>query len=152
MLFRNKPSWPSLTFSNTVTEIRSMILWWWPVYLPCRGLLGVGGGGFLKEAAFSDLLYSVLMSFAIKGLYGGGGKFYPGNYLDILKMSYLSVQHSVVIADGIVLTSAVCLLISYPFAYSDQIWWQVERFGNVADHDSFLINGLIRLNGWANIL
>jgi spermidine/putrescine transport system permease protein len=98
------------------------------------------------------LLYSVAMSFATKGLYGGiEWIFDPYNYADMLKLTYLSVAlRSLKLAWN---TSLVCLLISFPFAYIlTKISKQWKGFCMLLIMLPFWINGLIRLNGWANIL
>jgi len=98
------------------------------------------------------LLYSVAMSFATKGLYGGiEWIFYPNNYLDIFKLTYLAVAlRSLRLAWD---TSLVCLLISYPFAYIlSKVSPKWKGLCMLLIMLPFWINGLIRLNGWANIL
>ena len=98
------------------------------------------------------LLYSVAMSFATKGLYGGvDWVFNPTNYLDILNFTYLKVAvKSLKLAWD---TSLICLIISYPFAYIlSKVNQQWKGFFMLLIMLPFWINGLIRLNGWANIL
>ena len=80
------------------------------------------------------LIYVVVISFMTKGAYGGVvGKFSIDSYKKIFDPLYLTVMwKSVVMAFE---TSVICLIISYPFAYM-----------------LCKVNGLIRLNGWSNIL
>lgn len=98
------------------------------------------------------LIYVIIMSFLTKGAFGGiVNQFSIDSYKRILDPLYLSVMgKSVVLAFE---TSLICLLISYPFA-----WLLCKMPSKVRGMLSLLImlpfwvNGLIRLNGWANIL
>lgn len=98
------------------------------------------------------MIYVLIISFLTKGAYGGVDMIGTlNNYKDIFDPLYLKVSgKSVLMAFEV---SLVCLLISYPFAY---ILCKIPE-----KHRSFLvllimlpfwINGLIRLNGWTNIL
>lgn len=120
-------------------------------YLPILFMVGPTAVWLLAFLVV-PLIYSVAMSFASKGLYGGiEWVFYPNNYLDILDFTYLKVAwKSLELAWN---TTIICLLISYPFAYIlskiDNRW---KGFCVLLIMLPFWINGLIRLNGWANIL
>jgi len=98
------------------------------------------------------LIYVIIMSFLTKGAFGGiVNQFSIDSYKRIFDPLYLSVMgKSVVLAFE---TSLICLLISYPFA-----WLLCKMPSKARGMLSLLImlpfwvNGLIRLNGWANIL
>jgi len=120
-------------------------------YLPILFMVGPTAV-WLVAFLMIPLLYSVAMSFATKGLYGGvEWVFNPGNYLDVLNFTYLKVAlKSLKLAWD---TSLICLIISYPFAYIlSKINQQWKGFFMLLIMLPFWINGLIRLNGWANIL
>lgn len=112
------------------------------------------GPTFLWMFAFLvlPLIYSVAMSFAEKGLYGGVlWAFHPENYLELWNVNYLQVTlRSFRLA---FLTSVICLFISYPFAVIlTKVTKKWSGFLLLLIMLPFWINGLIRLNGWANIL
>lgn len=98
------------------------------------------------------LIYAVAMSFATKGIYGGiEWVFSAGNYSDMCNLVYLKVAvKSLVLAFE---TSLWCLIISYPFAYIlSKIKSSWKGFCMLLIMLPFWINGLIRLNGWSNVL
>lgn len=98
------------------------------------------------------MVYVVFMSFMTKGAYGGVEMITTlDNYKDIFNPLYLKVSgKSVVMALEV---SIICLLISYPFAYLlCKIPEKQRSFLILLIMLPFWVNGLIRLNGWANIL
>lgn len=98
------------------------------------------------------LIYAVAMSFATKGIYGGiEWKFTVFNYRDMGKSIYFRVAiKSLFIAFQ---TSVWCLMISYPFAYIlSKVSTKWKGFCMLLIMLPFWINGLIRLNGWTNVL
>lgn len=98
------------------------------------------------------LVYVVSMSFMEKGLYGGvESVFTLENYRHIFKDIYMKVTwKSVVMAFQ---TSLICLLISYPFAYVlCKLPKKKRGFMTLLIMLPFWVNGLLRLNGWTNIL
>jgi spermidine/putrescine transport system permease protein len=98
------------------------------------------------------LIYAVAMSFATKGIYGGiEWVFSAGNYTDMFNLIYLKVAwKSLVLSFN---TSLWCLIISYPFAYVlNKISSKWKGLCMLLIMLPFWINGLIRLNGWSNVL
>jgi len=98
------------------------------------------------------LIYAVAMSFGTKGLYGGiTWVFNIHNYGDMFSETYMKVAlRSFKLAWD---TSLWCLIISYPFAYIlSKVSAKWKGFCILLVMLPFWINGLIRLNGWANIL
>lgn len=98
------------------------------------------------------LIYVVAMSLAKKGLYGGiQWNFSLQNYIDMCKLLYLTVAiRSLKLALD---TSIWCLIISYPFAYIlSKVSAKWKGLCMLLVMLPFWINGLIRLNGWANVL
>ncbi len=120
-------------------------------YLP---ILFMVGPTALWLAAFllMPLIYAVAMSFGTKGIYGGiEWTFNIHNYSDMFSVTYLKVAfRSLKLAWN---TSLWCLIISYPFAYIlSKVGDKWKGFCLLLVMLPFWINGLIRLNGWANIL
>ena len=98
------------------------------------------------------LIYVVVISFMTKGAYGGVvGKFSIDSYKKIFDPLYLTVMwKSVVMAFE---TSVICLIISYPFAYMlCKVPDKIRGMLTLLIMLPFWVNGLIRLNGWSNIL
>jgi spermidine/putrescine transport system permease protein len=98
------------------------------------------------------LIYVVAMSFMTKGLFGGVQmKFTLDNYKDIFSALYLKVSwKSIVMAFE---TSIICLVIAYPFAYLlCKVPSRQRGMLTLLIMLPFWVNGLIRLNGWSNIL
>lgn len=98
------------------------------------------------------MVYVVLMSFWTKGTYGGVEMtFTLENYQKIFQSLYLKVTwKSIVMAFE---TSLICLLISYPFAFLlCKIPEEKRGLLTLLIMLPFWVNGLIRLNGWSNIL
>ena len=98
------------------------------------------------------LIYVVAMSFMTKGAYGGVcAKLNLHNYTGIFKALYLKVTwKSILMA---IETSVICLLISYPFAFVlSKIPSKYRGMLTLLIMLPFWVNGLIRLNGWSNIL
>ena len=98
------------------------------------------------------MIYVVYMSFMTKGLFGGIQNIFTfKNYKDIFSALYLKVTvKSIKMAFQ---TSIICLLISYPFAYMlSRTSKKVSGFLMLLLMLPFWVNGLIRLNGWSNIL
>jgi len=98
------------------------------------------------------LIYAVAMSFGTKGLYGGiTWVFNIHNYGDMFSETYMKVAlRSFKLAWD---TSLWCLIISYPIAYIlSKVSAKWKGFCILLVMLPFWINGLIRLNGWANIL
>ncbi|MCQ2558323.1 MAG: ABC transporter permease [Oscillospiraceae bacterium] len=98
------------------------------------------------------LVYVIYISFMTKGLYGGVQSIFTlENYKNIFSALYFKVTgKSLVMAFE---TAMICLLISYPFA------WILSKVPKKASGLlmlllmlPFWVNGLIRLNGWSNIL
>lgn len=98
------------------------------------------------------LIYVVAMSFMTKGLFGGVQmKFTLDNYKDIFSALYLKVSwKSIVMAFE---TSLICLILAYPFAYLlCKVPTRQRGMLTLLIMLPFWVNGLIRLNGWSNIL
>ena len=98
------------------------------------------------------LIYAIAMSFATKGIFGGiEWKFTIFNYRDMCKSIYFRVAvKSLIIAFE---TSLCCLIISYPFAYIlSKVSAKWKGLCMLLIMLPFWINGLIRLNGWTNVL
>lgn len=98
------------------------------------------------------LIYVVSMSFMTKGVYGGVESIFTvENYKHIFKDIYMKVTwKSIIMAFQ---TSIICLLISYPFAYIlCQLPKKTRGFLTLLIMLPFWVNGLLRLNGWTNIL
>ena len=98
------------------------------------------------------LIYVVVISFMTKGAYGGVvGKFSIDSYKKIFDPLYLTVMwKSIVMAFE---TSVICLIISYPFAYMlCKVPDKIRGMLTLLIMLPFWVNGLIRLNGWSNIL
>ena len=98
------------------------------------------------------LLYVMVISVMTSSYYGGvKWSFSVESYRNLLKPAYLKI-----IWDSILLafkTSVICLLIAYPFAYILSKMRPVLRgFCILFVMLPFWINGLIRLDGWANII
>lgn len=98
------------------------------------------------------LIYVLAMSFATRGQFGGvEWKFSLSSYKQIFNALYMKVVwKSIVLAFN---TSWVCLLISYPFAFLvSKVEPKKRTFLLLLIMLPFWVNGLIRLNGWCNIL
>lgn len=98
------------------------------------------------------LIYVFAMSFATRGQFGGvEWKFSLSSYKQIFNALYMKVVwKSIVLAFN---TSWVCLLISYPFAFLvSKVEPKKRAFLLLLIMLPFWVNGLIRLNGWCNIL
>lgn len=98
------------------------------------------------------LFYVILISFMHKGTYGGIiWKFTLENYIGLFEPSYIKViWKSIVLAFQ---TSALCLLIAYPFSLIlSQIKEKYRGILVLLIMLPFWVSELIRLNGWANIL
>lgn len=101
---------------------------------------------------FVPMIYVIYISFCTKGLYGGvTGKLTLNNYKSIFSSLYMGViWKSIVMAFQ---TSVICLVIAYPFAYAlSKINRNIRGMLMLLLILPFWINGLIRLNGWSNIL
>lgn len=98
------------------------------------------------------LIYVVAMSFMTKGAYGGvEAKLNLHNYTGIFKALYLKVTWKSILMG--IETSVICLLISYPFAFVlSKIPSKHRGILTLLIMLPFWVNGLIRLNGWSNIL
>ncbi len=99
-----------------------------------------------------SLVYIIVISFMTKGPFGTI-KWMPSlqSYIDFLNPVYLKVfRKSVEIA---ALTTVFCLLVSYPFAMAlSKTTGKKKMLFMILLVLPFWINGLIRLNGWVNIL
>lgn len=98
------------------------------------------------------MIYVVAISFMEKGLYGGVREIFTlHNYTDIFTELYMKVTwRSIVMAFE---TTLICLLIAYPFAYIlSKLPAKKRGFLTLLIMLPFWVNGLIRLNGWSNIL
>lgn len=98
------------------------------------------------------MIYVLAMSFATRSQYGGvDWKFSLVSYKQIFKPLYMDViWKSIVLAFN---TSWICLVISYPFAYLiSKIEPKKRSFFLLLVILPFWVTGLIRLNGWVNIL
>lgn len=98
------------------------------------------------------LIYVFAMSFATRGQFGGvEWKLSLSSYKQIFNALYMKVVwKSIVLAFN---TSWVCLLISYPFAFLvSKVEPKKRAFLLLLIMLPFWVNGLIRLNGWCNIL
>ncbi|MFV0528871.1 MAG: ABC transporter permease [Lachnospiraceae bacterium] len=98
------------------------------------------------------LLYVIAISFMNKGAYGGVELgFTLKNYADILNPTYAKVAwKSLLLAFN---TSWICLLIGYPFAYFiSKMSSRTKGIVLLLIMLPFWTNGLIRLNGWTNVL
>ena len=98
------------------------------------------------------LIYVVYISFMTKGLYGGIQNIFTlKNYTSVVSELYMKVTlKSVKMAFQ---TSLICLLIGYPFSYFlSKTSKKVSGFLMLLLMLPFWVNGLVRLNGWTNIL
>ena len=98
------------------------------------------------------LVYVIYISFMTKGLYGGVQSIFTlENYKNIFSVLYFKVTgKSLVMAFE---TALICLLISYPFAWIlSKVPKKVSGLLMLLLMLPFWVNGLIRLNGWSNIL
>ena len=98
------------------------------------------------------LVYVIYISFMTKGLYGGVQSIFTlENYKNIFSALYFKVTgKSLVMAFE---TAMICLLISYPFAWIlSKVPKKVSGLLMLLLMLPFWVNGLIRLNGWSNIL
>ncbi len=98
------------------------------------------------------LIYVVAMSFMTKGQYGGVVAIFSlESYKSVFDPLYMKViWKSIVMATE---TSVFCLLISYPFAYClCKVPEKHRGLLTLLIMLPFWVNGLIRLNGWTNIL
>ncbi|MGN0346039.1 MAG: ABC transporter permease [Lachnospiraceae bacterium] len=98
------------------------------------------------------LIYVLYISFCTKGVYGGiQNEFTMQNYADIFSLLYLKVTgKSLLMAFE---TCAICLLLAYPFAFLlCKIPEKARGILTLLIMLPFWVNGLIRLNGWSNIL
>ena len=98
------------------------------------------------------LIYVVYISFMTKGLYGGIQNIFTlKNYTSVVSELYMKVTlKSVKMAFQ---TSLICLLIGYPFSYLlSKTSKKVSGFLMLLLMLPFWVNGLVRLNGWTNIL
>lgn len=98
------------------------------------------------------LLYVIIISFLEKGTYGGIRMIFTlENYTALWNPTYGKViWRSIVLAFW---TSAICLLISYPFSFIlCRIHEKYRGFCILLIMLPFWINQLIRLNGWSNLL
>ena len=100
----------------------------------------------------APLIYVVYISFMTKGLYGGVQDIFTlSNYQNIFSFLYLRVTgKSLAMAFE---TALICLLISYPFAWLlSKTSQKTSSFLMLLIMLPFWVNGLIRLNGWSNLL
>lgn len=98
------------------------------------------------------LIYVIVISFMTKGAYGGVvAEFSVDSYKRIFDPLYLSVMwKSIVLAFE---TCVVCLIVAYPFAYIlCKVPSKARGMLTLLIMLPFWVNGLIRLNGWSNIL
>lgn len=98
------------------------------------------------------MIYVVYISFCTKGLYGGVTSMLTlDNYKNVFSALYLKVTwKSVVMAFE---TCLYCLLIGYPFAWIlNKVPKNVYSILYLLIILPFWVNGLLRLNGWSNIL
>lgn len=98
------------------------------------------------------LIYVIYISFMTKGLYGGIQNIFTlKNYTSVVSELYMKVTlKSVKMAFQ---TSLICLLIGYPFSYLlSKTSKKVSGFLMLLLMLPFWVNGLVRLNGWTNIL
>lgn len=98
------------------------------------------------------LIYVVVISFMTKGEYGGVQAIFSlESYQAVINALYLKViWKSIVMAAQ---CSVICLIISYPFAYLiSKIPEEHRGFLMLLIILPFWVNGLLRLNGWSNIL
>ncbi len=98
------------------------------------------------------LIYVVAMSFMTKGQYGGVQAIFSlASYQAVFDPLYMKViWKSIVMSTE---TSVICLIISYPFAYClCKVPEKHRGLMTLLIMLPFWINGLIRLNGWTNIL
>ncbi|MBR9647963.1 ABC transporter permease [Clostridium tyrobutyricum] len=98
------------------------------------------------------LIYVLAISFATRSQYGGvEWKFSLDSYKQIFNPLYMKVVwKSIVLAFN---SSWICLVISYPFAFLvSKVEPKKRAFLLLLIMLPFWVNGLIRLNGWANIL
>jgi spermidine/putrescine transport system permease protein len=119
--------------------------------LPITFMVGPTAG-WLFAFLVLPLIYAVAMSFAKSGIYGGiVWEFSVANYADMCNPIYFRVAvKSLKLAFD---TSLWCLIISYPFAYIlSKISNKWKGLCMLLIMLPFWINGLIRLNGWANVL
>lgn len=98
------------------------------------------------------MVYVVYISFCTKGTYGGVQNILTlKNYQDIFSSLYLKVTwKSIVMAFE---TCIICLIIAYPFAFlMSRTSKKVSSMLTLLIMLPFWVNGLLRLNGWSNIL
>ena len=98
------------------------------------------------------MVYVVYISFCTKGVYGGVQNVLTlKNYTDIVSSLYLKVTwKSIVMAFE---TCVICLIIAYPFAFLlSRTSKKVSGMLTLLIMLPFWVNGLLRLNGWSNIL
>lgn len=120
-------------------------------FLPIAGMVGPTGLWLLLFLSL-PLIYIVVISVMTSSFYKMvDWKFSLESYKSLVKPAYLRI-----IWDSIVLafqTSVICLIIAYPFAYIlSKMSPVVKGFCILFVMLPFWINGLIRLDGWANII
>ncbi len=119
-----------------------------------KEILALVGPLFIWMLLFLALpmIYVIIISFLEKGTYGGVRMIFTlKNYIALWNPTYGKViWRSIVLAFW---TSAICLLISYPFSFIlSRISEKYRGFCILLIMLPFWINQLIRLNGWSNIL
>ncbi len=119
--------------------------------LPITCMVGPTGLWLLLFLSL-PLIYIIVISVMTSSFYQMiEWKFSLESYQSLIKPAYLRI-----IWDSIVLafqTSVICLLIAYPFAYIlAKMSPVVKGFCILFVMLPFWINGLIRLDGWANII
>ncbi len=98
------------------------------------------------------MIYVVYISFCTRGTFGGVENVLTlDSYRKIFSSLYMSVTlKSLVMAFE---TCAICLVIAYPFAwFLSKLPKNVSSFLQLLIMLPFWVNGLLRLNGWSNIL
>ena len=98
------------------------------------------------------LVYVFAISFMRKGIYGGVEfAFTVSNYLETLNPLYLQIFIGSLIMAAI--STIVCLLIGYPFAYLISMKSQIKKnLLLMLVILPFLTNSLIRMYGWITLL
>ena len=98
------------------------------------------------------MIYVVYISFCTRGTFGGVENVLTlDSYRKIFSSLYMSVTlKSLIMAFE---TCAICLVIAYPFAwFLSKLPKNVSSFLQLLIMLPFWVNGLLRLNGWGNIL
>lgn len=98
------------------------------------------------------MIYVVYISFCTKGIYGGVQNIFTlKNYTDIVSSLYLKVTWKSIVMSFE--TCLICLVIAYPFAFMlSRTSKRVSGLLTLLIMLPFWVNGLLRLNGWSNIL